>query len=482
MNLTSFFIDQHGCAKNQTDGELLASFLSKDGFVQTLDAEKADYIFINSCGFINSAKKESIDAVCAASSNYPEAKIILTGCLAERYADELFESMPELTGIFGNGDLAKISEFMKKLESEKRCVARYPQEGICTGSRNLIFNFKASAFVKITEGCSNHCSFCAIPLIRGEVRSRPMNDVVHEVQSLVENGVYEINLIGQDLAAYGTESSDVANPENFQVTPSPLKQLLQAISELEGNFIIRLLYIHPDHFNADILDVMKKDNRFVHYFDIPFQSGDNEIIQKMNRKGSSKKYLEMISNIRKELGECMIRTTFLTGFPGETEENAANTADFLKRLEPDWSGCFPYSREEDTPAYNMKNRVPEKTAKKRAAELEEIQSGITAERLNKFIGRQVNVLIEEIIDVDEKVAEDSSEGLAIGRGWFQAPEVDGCVVIRYDRDSKEEAEAIKTGNVVKVQILAATGVDLDSRFISLVKPYKQTSNLNFLYQ
>lgn len=478
--MTSFFIDQHGCAKNQTDGELMASFLEKAGYTQVFDAEKADFIFINSCGFINSAKKESIDAVCAASSNYPDSKIILTGCLAQRYADELFNSMPELSGVFGNGDISKIPDFMKRLEAEKRCVALYPQEGVCTGSRNLLFNYKASAFVKITEGCSNHCSFCAIPLIRGEVRSRPAQDIVDEIQGLVNAGVYEINLIGQDLAAYGTCRSDVLNPENFQKSPSPLKILLEKISELQGDFIVRLLYIHPDHFNKDILEVFKKDRRFVHYFDIPFQSGDDEIIKKMNRCGSQQHYLEMIENIRKELGECMIRTTFLTGFPGETDENAENTKKFLELLQPDWSGCFPYSREEDTPAYNLKNRVSEKIAKKRAAELEKIQGEITQKKLNAFVGRQLNVIIEEIIDSDEN--QDDAEGLAIGRGWFQAPEVDGCIVIRYDSDNKSECDAIKTGNVVKVQILAVTGVDLDSRFVSLEKEYKDNGKLGFLYK
>jgi len=478
--LISFFIDQHGCAKNQTDGEMLAGFLEKSGYKQVLEAEKADFIFINTCGFINSAKKESIDAVYAVKANYPNAKIILTGCLAERYAEDLYESMPELDGVFGNGNLSKISEFMSKMDSEKRCVQTYPQEGICTGNRPLLFNYKASAFVKITEGCSNHCSFCAIPLIRGETRSRPSEAIVEEIKTLVENGVYEINLIGQDLAAYGTQPEDVAHVERFQVSPSPLKQLLEKISGLEGDFIVRLLYIHPDHFNKDILEVLKKDSRFVHYFDIPFQSGDDEIIKKMNRKGTKAQYIQMIKDIRQELGECMIRTTFLTGFPGESDKNAENTLDFLKQIEPDWSGCFPYSREEDTPAYNMKGKVPEKTAKKRAEVLESAQSVITEKRLQNFVGRQLNVLIEEIIEIDEAVAEDSSEGLAIGRGWFQAPEVDGCIVVRYDRDSAEEMAAVKAGSVVKVQILAVTGVDLDARFVKLTKAFKENSNIEFL--
>ena len=476
-----FYIDQHGCAKNQTDGELIVGFLIKAGFEHTLDYTQADFVIINSCGFIESAKKESIDAIYNVKSSCPEAKIILTGCLAERYAQMLSESMPELDGIFGNGNLAKIADFMKSVETGEKPVETFPQEGVCAGNRPVLFNFKGSAFVKITEGCSNHCSFCAIPLIRGEVRSRPAESVISEIKELLAAGVYEINLIGQDLAAYGTGVNDNAfgdgRTEYRGEKESGLARLLKMISALEGEFLIRLLYIHPDHFNEDILPVMKKDCRFAHYFDIPFQSGDDKIILAMNRCGTGKKYAETVRLIRKELENCVIRTTFLTGFPGETDESAANTVAFLKEIKPDWSGCFPYSREEDTPSYDMKNRVPKKTAEKRAAELENIQSEITAEKLQEYVGKQFDVLVEEIIDVDEKVAEDASEGLALGRAWFQAPEVDGCVVIRYERDIEKEADAVKPGNVVTVEVIGAAGVDLDSRFISLKKQNEDTDLL-----
>lgn len=468
-------MDQHGCAKNQTDGELISSFLEEAGFSQTLKADEADFIIVNSCGFINSAKKESIDAVYSIKNNYPKAKIILTGCLAQRYSQMLYESMPELDGIFGNGDLSKIVDFMKNVEN-KRLVQTFEQEGVCAGKRRKLFNFPASAFVKITEGCSNHCSFCAIPLIRGEVRSRPIEAIVEEVKELIENGVYEINLIGQDLAAFGDDWK-----KNSDTGLSWLAVLFTEISKISGDFIVRPLYIHPDHFNKDILSVMKTDNRFVPYFDIPFQSGDDKIILAMNRVGSQETYVNLVNDIRSQLQDCMLRTTFLTGFPGESEEAARNTQEFLKKIQPDWSGCFPYSREEDTPAYNFKGRVPAKVAQKRAAKLEEIQAEITEKRLQRFVGKTETVLIEEIIELDESKAEDVSEGLAIGRGWFQAPEVDGCVVIRYDRDLKEEMEAMKVGNVVNVKILSSTGVDLDARFVSLKKEYKKSSVLTFCY-
>ncbi|MCQ2575124.1 MAG: 30S ribosomal protein S12 methylthiotransferase RimO [Treponema sp.] len=475
-------MDQHGCAKNQTDGELIVGFLINEGFQQTFEASEADFIIVNSCGFIESAKKESIDAIYNINVSYPEAKIILTGCLAQRYAEMLGESMPELSGIFGNGDLSKISEFMKNIQAGKRLVETYPQEGVCAGNRPVLFNYKGSAFVKITEGCSNHCSFCAIPLIRGEVRSRPAESIIAEIKELIAAGVYEINLIGQDLAAYGTGVTDNAfgdgRTEYHGNKESGLCRLLKMISALEGDFLIRMLYIHPDHFNTDILAVMKADNRFAKYFDIPFQSGDDGIIKAMNRTGTGEIYAKLIADIRNTLGECTIRTTFLTGFPGESDEAAGNTLKFQQTIKPDWSGCFPYSREEDTPAYDMKKRVSKKVAEKRAADLENAQSEITAEKLNSYIGRKVDVLVEEIIELDEQVAEDSSEGLAIGRSWFQAPEVDGAVVIRYERDLEQEAKAVQPGNVVTVEIIASAGVDLDARFISLKKEFK-SSKLEF---
>ena len=449
--MAKFFIDQHGCAKNQTDGELLCSFLEKSGFKYTENPEQADFIIINSCGFIQSAKKESINAVYNVKAAYPNAKIILAGCLAERYADELYNSMPELDGIFGNGDLSKITQYMKKVIAAGKKQLRaepavFPQQGVCAGERTRLFGFKGSAFVKITEGCSNNCSFCAIPLIRGAVRSRCSKEIVEEIKTLVNSGVYEINLIGQDLAAYKEGKNGLA-------------ELLKKISKIKGHFIVRTLYIHPDHFNTNILEVFKNDSRFVPYFDIPFQSGDDQIIHAMNRTGTFKKYVELVKKIKSELPQAVLRTTFLTGFPGETDEAAEKTKVFLEKISPLWSGCFPYSREEGTPAFSFKNKVPARTAKQRAAVLEQLQSEITRKKLEKYVGKELEILIEESISTD------SDEGLAIGRAWFQAPEVDGCTVIRFDSDDNTQSSKIFPGNVIKVRVLACTGPDLDSRIV-----------------
>lgn len=458
----TFFIDQHGCAKNQTDGELLAGFLINKGYKLTLNADEADFILVNSCGFIQSAKKESIDAIYNIKKNYPKAKIILTGCLAERYANDLIEQMPELDGVFGNGDLSKICSFMNKVKKE-RYAQTFGQEKVCGGDRPVLFNFPGSAFVKITEGCSNHCSFCAIPLIRGEVRSRPEAEILEEVKTLIADGVYEINLIGQDLAVYGKE---------FKTS---LAALLKKIAKIKGDFIVRPLYIHPDHFSDDIIEAIKSSPKLLPYFDIPFQSGDDKIILAMNRTGSFKQYVALIKKIRRELPEATLRTTFLTGFPGETDEAAENTVRFLEEIQPDWSGCFPYSREEDTPAWSMKPRVPAKTAKARAGRLEALQAEITAKRLARYVGKEVNVLVEELVTGEE------GEGLAIGRAWFQAPEVDGSVVIRYDLDDAAAVKSVIPGAVVSVKVLASTGVDLDSRFIKIYRKKIEKNERKFIF-
>ena len=489
MNSTKFFIDQHGCAKNQVDGEILISHLSATGkWEQTFNPEEAALIIINSCGFIESAKKECLDAVLSARKEYPDAKILLAGCLAERYAQDLKEALPEADGFFGNGDLSKITESAAEVMKEKRPVHTFEQKGVCGAQRNMLLGFPGAAFVKITEGCNNRCSFCAIPVIRGELRSRDAREIIDEIKLLISQGVYELNLIGQDLAAYGTGRDDnvfgtgrtylpkgtpgdlsveggdnhLNEKEESKAGESGLCTLLKMISKLEGTFRLRLLYIHPDHFNEDILPVIKADSRILPYFDIPFQSGDTEVIYQMHRVGTTEKYGKLIDTIRSYFPDAAIRTTFLAGFPGESDEQALHTLQFLKKIRTDWSGCFPYSKEDDTPACSYKGQVSKKVKEARAASLVEAQAQITKEKLSERCGKEYDVLIEEVLAESEEAPD---EGLAIGRAWFQAPEVDGSVVIRYDRSNPKENEAVKTGRLVTVKIMSSGDVDLNGDFV-----------------
>ena len=466
-----FFMDLHGCAKNQVDAEIIIGIMENLLWKDTSDPDEADLIIVNSCGFINSAKEESLNAVLQAKAAHPKAKILLAGCLAERYAEVLKNDLPEADGIFGNGNLSLLPQLIDSMfpqdslaEKNREKILIPPQIGICGGERPKILNFPRSAYIKITEGCDNFCSFCAIPIIRGRLRSRPIKDICDEIKAFLKKGFYEFNLIGQDLAAYQTGKDDLNEDKLHKEYCSGLDLLLKSISTISGNFKIRLLYIHPDHFPPDILPIMTADKRFLPYFDIPFQSGAQKIIKAMNRNGSAEIYLNIVKNIREAFakakspyGEPQIRTTFLTGFPGETDEDFKETLNFLKELKPLWSGGFIYSREEDTPAYSFKGKIPKKTAEARLAEIQSIQTSITETKLDSFIGKEIEVLIEELIPAEDKTF------LALGRAWFQAPEVDGAVVLTFNLNSKDnDGNQIGPGSVVKAKILARNGFDLDA--------------------
>lgn len=463
--MTSFFLDQHGCAKNQIDGELILTRLLKKGMRRVDSPEEADLIIVNSCGFIESAKRESLEAVIDAKTSYPTAKVLLAGCLSERYAENLAQELPEADGIIGNGDLSAIDSIVDSMQEGCRPVETYDQQGVCCGEREELLSFPGSAYVKITEGCDNRCSFCAIPLIRGNMRSRPAQDIIDEIKSLVARGIVEINLVGQDSAAFGMDGSHPHKKEIWSqfdgrgTQLSPLAQLLQGISRLEGKFWLRLLYIHPDHFPLDILPVMAQDSRLLPYFDIPFQSGCDPIIKAMNRTGTAAEYTQLVQNIRSrlhspKLGEPALRTTFLVGFPGETDDHATQTLDFIRGIQPDWAGSFTYSREDDTPAAAMKNQVPKKVAEIRNQALQQLQEEITSERLHQRASRTYDVLIEEVIEGGDG----EGNGLAIGRCWFQAPEVDGAVVVSYDLE--EQSHLVTSGRMVPVLVTGSSGVDL----------------------
>ncbi|ERJ93138.1 MiaB/RimO family radical SAM methylthiotransferase [Treponema lecithinolyticum] len=497
-----FFLDEHGCAKNQVDAELIINRLKKKGWQQTESPENAQLIVVNSCGFIESAKKESLDAVLTARRAYPDAKILLAGCLSQRYAGVFKTELPEADGIFGNGDLSLLDDVVVDIENGKRPVVTAEQKGVCIGERNTLLSFPASVYVKITEGCNNRCSFCAIPLIRGVLRSRSADDIVSEIKTLYDRGIFEFNLIGQDLAAYGCDDAPAGNSAaaEYAKSPSPLSLLLKKISELEGAFWLRLLYIHPDHFPRDILPVLQNDKRILPYFDIPFQSGSTAVLNAMNRSGNAEKYVHLVQDIRKALPDAVLRTTFLCGFPGETDEDAQHTLNFLKTVQPHWSGCFAYSREEDTPAASLKKSIPDKTVQERIRKLQKAQQKITEELLESYIGRTYEVLVEEVVGVqlvsDKKnddskksagmltgsakalegkafdgkkapdfpnATEDQDSAFALARCPFQAPEVDGSCVILLDASNERETNAVFPGARVIVTVVGVRGVDVVGR-------------------
>jgi ribosomal protein S12 methylthiotransferase len=434
-----YYIDLFGCAKNQVDAETMMAFLGSGGWEQTEEADNADLIIVNSCGFIESAKRESINAVLGWRKFYPEKKILLAGCLARRYAAELSQSLPEADLLFGNEDLEKIGEAVSSLSrAEGRAASVCAAEGPGSyrpGERPLL-SFPGSAYVKISEGCGNRCSFCAIPLIRGPLRCRAVPDITEECKKLLDRGIREFCLIGQDLGS-------------FTAGETGLPGLLEKLSDLPGDFWVRLLYIHPDHFPLKILDLMERDPRFLPYFDLPFQHASTGILRAMNRRGGADAYLKLVDSIRERLPSAVIRSTFLLGFPGESEEDFETLLRFQEEARLDWLGCFTWSREEDTPAFSMKGRVAKKLALERKRIVMERQIPITERRMDRFIGRELTVLVEEAL-------EGGGETLYLGRSYAQAPEVDGAVVI-------SSGKTLQTGSFVRGRIHGRAGFDLEIR-------------------
>ncbi len=440
------YIENLGCAKNQVDAEVMAKALAKEGWVLTDEASDADLILVNTCGFIESAREESINTFFELKDANPKAKVVVTGCLSQRYGKELSEQLTEADGVFGNRDLSQIVPFVKDVvgegkESEKveLLVPEYPDPDDDIWERDKLFNYPGSAFLKISEGCNHRCGFCAIPIIRGPLRSRPQHAILDEAKDLVKRGIREINLIAQDLAAYGTDWDG----------KSHFLELLKKITDIDGDFKVRLLYIHPDAFPLELLDMIKENGKILPYFDIPIQHASVKLLRPMKRMGDAQSYTKLVSTIRERLEQSVIRTTIMLGFPGEDDEDYKEVYDFVKRNRFNWMGSFVYSREEGTYAYNLTDEKTHeelsKVAAKRQKRLQKLQEKITEEILQSFVGQEVDVLIEELIE---------GEDLAIGRFWAQAPEVDGLTVVM-GRD-------MVPGNVYRCGITKVNGIDLEA--------------------
>ena len=432
------YIESLGCAKNQVDSEILLTYALEDGYEMTEDASEADVIVVNSCGFIESAKKESIDAFFALHNLNPDARIIMAGCLAERYGREM--DLEEASAIFGNKDLSRFPEVLEGRERLLVPESFEPERE--RDDRRVLLNYPGSAYLKISEGCNHRCAYCAIPLIRGPLRSRPMDKVIAEAKRLIGQGIYEIDIVAQDLGAYGTDDGG----------PSRFVELMDRLSSLEGDFVLRMLYIHPDTFPEGLIELCRERRKILPYFDIPFQHADPKVLRPMRRTGDPETYLALIRRIREALPDAVIRTTLMLGFPGEDREAFDTLMQFSRDARFDWMGSFLYSREEDTPAYDMRSEEDHLKAQRKARrwqkELEALQEAITSERLERFVGHEYTVLIEEKVE---------GEDLAIGRIYAQAPDVDGLTVVM--------GRGMEPGDRVRAGITRTRGVDLEGVLI-----------------
>lgn len=440
--MKKLYLENLGCSKNQVDAETMLKILAEDDYMRTDDPTEADIVLVNTCGFIESAREESIESFFSLRQANPEAKILLTGCMAERYADELSQELPEASAIFGNHDLSKIRDVVGRVASGERVVETYayPPVNEEVYERNELLNFPGSAYLKISEGCNHWCSYCAIPIIRGSLRSRPVEMILKDAEHLIGEGIRELNLIAQDLAAYGTDTGDGS---------SRFMDLLARLVALEGDFRVRLLYIHPDAFPADLPQFIVDNPKVLPYFDIPFQHASTPVLRSMGRTGTKESYLSLIESIRAKVPGSVVRSTILLGYPGEDEDAFADLLDFIEKAQLDWMGSFLYSREEGTRAYDLRNQKDHAKAHKSAAifqkKLEKLQQGITEKRLKNFVGKEYDVLIEEKIE---------QEDLAIGRIYSQAPEVDGLTVVM--------GRNLVPGSLVKCGIRAVKGIDLEA--------------------
>lgn len=430
--MTKVLIVSLGCSKNLVDSEIMTGELIKNGFEITGDAESADVIVVNTCAFIDEAKSEAIDTILEMNTYRDRGhlkKLIVTGCMAERYKDEILRELPEVDAIVGVSRFDEIASVIKDegdtfLGNEN---AAYPEQA----KREISTPFY-TAYLKIAEGCDNNCTYCAIPKIRGKFRSRKIEDIVSEAKKLAEDGVLELNAIAQDTAYYGTDL--YGEPR--------LAQLLEKLCKIDGIEWIRVLYMYPERIDEKLLKVFVENKKLARYFDIPIQHINDEILKKMGRRTCRKEILEKIELIRKVLPDAVLRTSLIAGFPGETERQHEELCEFIKEVKFDRLGVFAYSREEGTPAYRLPNQIDEETKILRRDRLMEIQNGISKELCKRFIGKILPVLAEEMID-----------GVMCGRSIYDAPEVDGNVYF-------EGGEENMLGEIRNVLIKDADDYDL----------------------
>ena len=431
-----------GCAKNTTDAETMLGILAEDGHRLVADPANADIIIVNTCGFIEAAKQESIDTILE-MAEYKKGRcrmLIASGCLAERYSGEIRKELPEVDAVVGTGDYDRIAEIIKRTEAGEKPVLcahidRTPPEGL---PRVLSTPFY-TAYLKIADGCDNRCTYCAIPMIRGRFRSRRKEDIIKEAQALAEAGVKELILIAQDTTRYGLDIYG-----RYE-----LASLLEELSGVEGIEWIRVHYFYTEAVTEELIDTMARHKKICAYIDMPIQHINDTILRRMARRTNSREIEEKIAMIRQKLPGCTIRTSLIVGFPGETEEQFLQLYEFVKKTGFDRAGVFAYSREENTPAAEFEDQIDEETKQERLDRLMRLQQGISLEKNRRKIGSVTEVLTEGY---------DRDNFMYFGRSRADSIDVDSLVYFA----APDEVEA---GSIVNVEILDADEYDLTGRMV-----------------
>ena len=423
-----------GCPKNLTDTETMIGIVAREHEV-VANPEDADIIIINTCGFIDDAKQESIDTIIE-MGKYKEmgslSKLIVTGCLAQRYADEIFDELPEVDAVVGTSGYNDIKDIIEQVLADRQ-VRHLPDinREIKTDAERVLATPPYSAYIKIADGCDNKCTYCIIPKLRGKYRSRPVEDIVSEAEKLAEKGVTELILIAQDTSNYGVDLYDKQS----------LHILIERLSEIEKIKWLRVHYCYPEYIYPELIDVMSKNEKVCKYLDIPVQHAADAVLKRMGRRTTRKECETLIKTLREKIPEIVLRSTFITGFPGETEEDFRELKDFIEKMRFDRVGVFSYSAEEGTAAAKLDGQIEQEIKDKRKNELMILQQKISYDCNQKKIGTTVEVLTEEMMG-----------GQYVGRTMGDSPEIDGAVIF--------DGGEIKAGEYVKVKITDADQYDL----------------------
>lgn len=420
-----------GCAKNRVDGEMMLAMFPRDRFSLTNNPAEADLIIVNTCGFIEDAKKESIETIFEMAQH--KAKLVIVGCLAERYLEELKKEIPEADLIVPIRDYKELAKYLSELTGEEGILPLNPM-------RRVLSTAPYSAFLRISEGCNNFCSFCAIPFIRGGFVSRPFDEIIEEAKQLKEQGVKEVSIISQDTTVYGSD---------FPTKKPDIVDLLKAIEDI-GFFSIRLLYLYPSEISDELIDLIANSKSIAHYFDIPVQCASDHLLKAMKRHADAKETLDLFKKIKQKCPDAVLRTTLIAGFPGENEDDQKQTLAFLEEVKFDHMGCFLYSREEGTASYYYPDQIEEEVKEKRRDELMRLQQKIAFAQAKKQVGKVYEGLI---------LGKDKRTHKYLFRCSWNAPDdIDGAIEVSSSRPLQE-------GDIVKARITASFAYDLEGEVV-----------------
>ena len=427
-----------GCDKNLVDSEMMLGLLAKSSYEFTDDEREADVVVINTCCFINDAKEESINTILEMAELKKSGAIeslIVTGCLAQRYKEEIQAEIPEVDAILGTMAIDEIAKTLEEVGQGIR-TNRYKSldEKPLTGVERVVTTGGHYAYLKIAEGCDKHCTYCIIPKVRGNYRSVPMEDLVQEAEKLAEQGVRELILVAQETTLYGV---DLYGHKS-------LSELLHRLCEISGLYWIRILYCYPEEIDGALIETIRQEKKICHYLDLPIQHASDRILRRMGRRTDREQLEQTIGRLRQEIPDICLRTTLITGFPGETQEDHEQLLDFIDRMEFDRLGVFPYSQEEDTPAALMEDQIEEEVKQQRFAELMELQQEIAFAAAQDMVGKVVTAVIEgKVVD----------ENAYVARTYKDAPGVDGLLFVNTGRE-------LLTGDFVKVKVNGVYEYDL----------------------